>query len=490
MATHFTAGMGALWAQINGGNSQPLFLGCHQIGDIDQPEGDIELIQCPDPAGVNRFRTVGSIKGAPGAITTSVTTDITDELDHLERVNCPFNLFIHLIKAGRRDVFTNFDRTFVLTNATITNRGLSGLSSRTADDNARSEQTFDLSAEQLLRLVEQSMNRQSISETQAITDITFCNDQQCRTDDQIARAACEVGFAVTEAATGVTANVLYTSNGATWTASAADPFAADEDIIGVECFELSRDSTRVIVARGTTDAGTPLEIAYSDNNGASWTVVEVGAVDGAFAPTRHSLFALDRNNIWVGTDEGYLYKSSDGGLTWVAQQSGGITTAAINAIRFVDENVGWFVGAGNIIARTLDGGDSWSAITGPSAQSAAAATVVEVLDRNRVWVGYGDGDLYYTLDGGVTWSTRSFSGSGVGQVRDIKFLNEALGYMLTNNASPLGVVHWTIDGGYTWASLTTPTNSGLNTIVLCDQWNFYVAGQANSATGFIAKGSA
>lgn len=492
MSHHFVAGEGALWAQINGPNTVPVYLGCHEVGDIDIPKGDIELIYCPDASGPSRFEVVGSVTGAAGAITTTITTDVTDALDSLEQINCPFTLFVHMSKSGRKDLFTNFDRTFVLTETRVTNEGLTGLTTRTPDDNTRSEQTFDVSAEALSRLFGQDIARQTITETASVNKVIFTNAQECRTDDDPAVDYCQTGFASTDAGAGspsASAQVLITTNGATWTAASADPFGAAEDITAIVGFELDRDSTRVIVARGTTDGANPAEIAYSDDSGTTWSNVNVGSTNGEYVPTQHGMDAVDRNNIWLVTDGGYIFYSADAGLTWTAQESGSITSGAWNAIDFVDDEIGWVVGDTNAIARSIDGGSTWSSITGPAAQAANNALCVAAIDKNRAWVGYSSGTLYYTLDAGVTWTQRSFTGSGTGQVRDIKFWNETLGYMLSNNASPLGTVLWTVDGGYTWSTLTTPTNSGLNALWICNQWSFYVAGEANSATGYIAKAS-
>lgn len=490
MTTHFTAGMGALWAQVDGPNTQPAYLGCHQLGDIEEPQGDVELIYCPDPSGPNRFKVVGSVQGAAGAPTTSVTTDVTDDLDTLERAKCPFPLYVHMVKAGRKDVFTNFDRTFIFTNARVTSRGLTALAARTPDDNTRSEQSFDLSGEELLRFLVLDLSRQSISEANSINDITFCNEQACRTDEYSAQESCEVGFAACDAGAGVTANVLATTNGSTWAATAADPFAADEHILAIECFELGRDEVRVVAARGVTDASNPPEIAYSDDSGATWTLVDVGADNGEFVASRFAMYALDRNAIWLGTDQGVLYKSEDACLTWTEVDDGTSLGGQCNAIHFVDEEVGFVVGDANAILRSLDGGESWSTLTGPAAQAGVDALCVFALDRNRVWVGYGDGELYYSIDGGVNWTQRAFTGSGVGEVRDVKFFNEYVGYLLKNVAVPANggnTVQYTIDGGYTWTTMTTPENDGLNALYLCDLHSFFVCGEAESATGWIGK---
>lgn len=492
MTTHFTSGAGSLFAQVNGPNTRPVWLGCHQIDDITEPLGDITNIQCPDPSGPSRYKTVGQIQGAGGAITTSVTTDVTDELDELEYVrNCSFNLYVNMIKSGRKDVFTNSARTFILLGCRLTQRGLTGLSARQSDDEDRAGQSFDISAEALVRYVSLTIIRQSLSETQNCNDISFCNDEQCRTDENVQLGVCQVGFACTDAMAGSPdgkGNVLKTTDGSSWAGTTADPFGASEDVIGVECFGLGASTTRVIVARGTADAGNPAEIAYSDDSGENWTNVNVGSTNGQYAPTRFSLFALDRNNVWFATQDGYIYYSEDTGLTWTAQQSGTITTGAINCIRFVDENVGWAAGASNIVMRTVDGGIGWSVVTGPS-KPGVAINVVEPLDRNRAWLGYADGDLYYTVDGGVTWASRSFSGSGTGQVRDVRFLNDLIGYLAHNSASPVGTVMVTWDGGYTWEAKTTPTNVGLNALWLCSEWYMYVVGEVQAGYTFIAKGA-
>lgn len=483
---HFVAGEGALWAQIGGPNSQPVYLGCHEIGDIDEPQGDIELIYCPDPSGPSRFQVVNSLQGAAGAITTTITTDVTDDLDYLERARCPFPIYISMVKAGLKNVFTNYDRMFVLTNARVTSRGLTGLTTRTPDDNARSEMTFDLSGETLIRAARLEPSRQSITETQSITDLAFCNAEQCATDTEPALSVGQIGFAVTEAGTGVTANVLYTSNGATWTATGADPFAADVNLGGVECFEMGRNATRVIVSRGETVVATAAAVSYSDDLGATWTSVAIGAANAEFIKPQ-GLVALDRSNIWVATSGGKIYKSSDGAVTWTLQEASVIHSGAYNSIDFADAEVGWAAGAANVVARTIDGGTSWSSVGGATGKAAVAINTIHAVDRNRAWIGYADGTLYYTSDGGTTWSQRGHTDSGVGQVTDIDFVDDYVGILTRNNASPAGRILYTLDGGFTWEPLTTPTNAGISVAKALDYWTFYVAGAASGGTGYIAK---
>lgn len=484
MPHHFLAGEMSIWVQRNGPNSEPVFAGCHAIGDVDRPEGDVEPVYCPDERGPNLFKVVNSIQGTPGLTTFTITTDFTEDIDELERVKCPFTLFVHASKRGRKDVFDNFDRTIIYSNVRVTNRGLAGLVARTPEDQGRVEQSYDVSAEQELRLKEFTITRQTIAQTTAINDITFCNDFACRTTDDVAQESCQVGFAVADAVAYATANVLYTNNGGTWVET-TDPFGADENPIAVECFPFGRDTSRVIVANGST-SGVPAEIAYSDDNGDTWTTVDVSAGNTVFR-TRHALKARSQYNIWAALGNGYIYHSSDAGVSWDAQEAGVLAPSGWNAIDFADDEVGWVGGENNVIARTIDGGTTWSSITGPSGQATADVSAIAAIDRNRAWVGFNNGSMWFTHDGGETWESRAFPGSGVGEVRDIKFFNDSLGMMIVNNASPVGTALWTINGGYSWSRLDANTNSGYNAIYICDEWNFFIAGEAQGGLGYIAK---
>lgn len=491
MSHTFVAGEASLWVQRNGPNTEPQYLGCHETGDITIPYGDVTLFYCPDPAGTGKFIVRGSVQNAPGNITTTVISDYTDELDELERAQFPMTLFVHKVKRGRRDSFVNRDRSVVLVNARITQRTITGLSSRSPDNNNRSENSYDITAEAVIEDALFTTLRHTLTEANAINGIRFSNVAQPRTSDSVARESGEEGWAVCDAGSGVTANVLHTTNGASWAATSADPFGADEHIFGITTFDVSRDVTRVLVGRGVTDASNPPEIAFSDDEGATWTLVNLGATNADFVAGRHGIFSADPSNIFVVTDLGIIYKSADGGVSWTAKEAGVITSgAAWLAIHFADSQVGWVGGETNFIARTIDGGESWSAVTGPSGKSSDNIISIVSFDRNRAWVGYADGELFYTLNGGVTWSQRSFTGTGTGSVKALAFLNDLYGFLLHDNGTPLGSVHKTIDGGYTWEKITIPTNSGLNDIFIADNYKFFIAGEANASTGFIAKGVA
>lgn len=474
--TSFGSGEGSIFVQPDGPNSKPIFVGCADLGDIDEPLGDVALWLCKDPKAPNTWQTSRIMKGAPGLVTTTLTTDTREFASYLEELGDNTPIFLTQMASGRADTFNNYDRAFV-TRWIASNRKRTNLAIGRADEGAsteRGEMVVDLVGQPPLYaffdLSDQAL-RVSTAETVALNNIVFSN------------LAATAGFVTADAGSGVTANVLDVAD---WEAAAADPFAADEHVVGGVAFEIDKNTTRWMVGRGSTDAGNPAEIAYSDDGGATWNLVDVGAVDGQFIPDSGSIFALDQNDIWAGMDDGYIYHSDDGGLSWTAQESGSIHSGAYNAIHFKNSLVGMAVGAADVVAYTNDGGTTWAAATATGGAAALTALGHNTGSPGIWWAG-GSGTLYYSSDEGVTWSQRDFSGDGAGTVPAVKFGNEFLGVMAHNTAAPLGRLLVTIDGGFSWRRLTIPTNAGLNDVWIAGPRKIYAVGEASGGTGYIVK---
>lgn len=484
----FTTRQGALFIQPGGPNTIPYYLGCADVDSLEEPGGGIDtLYRCFSPDGIG-WRVVGASITPPDPVTTTVTTYLAEVANYLEGLNCPITLFFHSRDSGRPDLFTNYKRTFALVDAYVGDKSYSNIVMK--EEESQGEQQFSISAfPPVQRLFNLIVARQSISSTIALNNINFCNSIRCATDSGSALDICASGFATGDAPVGspsTSTDVLYTSDyGVTWTATATDPFAVAEDINGLVCFPISATATRVVVARGETDAGNPAEIGYSDDNGATWTNVNTGSTNAQYAPGPEALFALDQYNIWEVVTGGYIYYSSDGALTWSTQSAGTVTTNNLFAVHAASNRVVWAAGASDTILRSLDGGDTWSAVTA----SGAGSTINSIfaLDGQRAWVGTANGRLYYTLDGGTTWTRRRFSGDTAGAVHSVKFVNKLVGFMIHDTASPVGRVFRTIDGGYTWELFTTPTNAGLNGIALCNNNTAWIAGEVSGGTGVILK---
>jgi photosystem II stability/assembly factor-like uncharacterized protein len=488
-----TSAMGALFVQVNGPNTRPVYAGCQTVDDVEAPDGDVELIRCFNPNGRD-WTTVGNTQAPPDPVTTTITGLMFKTASVMQRLSCPAVIYLMTMcgEGVRKDIFTNYDRGVALNVARKTSTTWSNLVHR-EEDNA-SERAVDISANppayEFFDLAS-AVARQSTTHDQALNDIAICGEEQCAGVCGIqAQELCENLVAAGDTLAGSpagSAEVIVTADsGVTWAATATDPFAAGEDVSAVVCFQLNKDTNRIVVARGTADLANPAEIAYSDDSGTTWTNVNVGTTAGQFAPDNDSLFDLDRNNIWMTTNDGYVYKSEDAGESWSVQESGVITANDIFCINFADTNNGFFAGEGNIIARTSDGGQTWSAVTAPAAQ--AADDIIALEWSGRWWIGYNDGELWFSEDDGTNWTQRTYDG-GASQaaINAIDFATELHGFMVTDTAAPVGTIYHTVDGGYTWEPLTTTTNSGLNSIVACDPNLAYAVGEVNAGTAVILK---
>lgn len=461
----FSAAKGTIWVQPDGPNTKPVILPCHDLGDITEPKGEVAERYCVDP-NTGKYKTVIRTRGTPGRITGSITTYVGKVRDWLERMaerDCAFPLYIHQAEGKKQGVFGVYDRGEVIMGALLGSLGRTNMAMREADDAA--EQSFEFSADGIGKYYPLRISR---------SPTIAAEDALCVFAERLAK--CEDGtgpgweegrylWATCRGDVAAAANVLRsTDGGVSWAAAAADPFAVAEDISCGVAFQVGRATWRVLVACGTTDGAAPAKVAWTEDNGATWTSVSVGTTNGEFIPWVNGLHALDMQHVWLVTDQGAIFFSDDGGLTWTEQPS--TNTDVLNAVHFVNESLGVAAGANNALYLTEDGGAHWAALAGPAAKATDAILTAQVLSPNRLWLGYDDGELWYTLDGGATWAQRLFTIPGataIDAVNDVHFLNLYRGFMAakyTAGADIYGAILHTVNGGETWHVLRTADFGG------------------------------
>jgi len=458
---YFEQGDGSLFVQPQGPNTVEYYLGCHDVGDIPIPMGDVTEVLCPDPAQIGRYQRVMMMQGVPGRVTTSISTYLSRSADYLEAVKCLAALYIQKNECGRRDMFTARDWGVRLENFAVTQKTISNLAHRT--DRNPSGLAFDLSADTAQIYYNLLNSARAIAETEPLTTIINLNEDQCAGSCGPAMNRGKNLLATDDSAVGpaLAAPWWSTNYGVTWAASAANPFAAGYHTRGACSFPVSRTVTRVLVGRGTTIPASPIGIAYTDDSGATWTTVTPGVTNAEFVPFGGGLWALDWQHIWVTGNLGNVYFSSDGGLTWATQYAAG--AFILNCVRFIDKDLGLVVGSANTIARTVDGGAHWTAVAGPAAMAAVAANGCWIHDDNTFWVLYAGGQLYYTTDTGATWTQRAGLPVTMAVGCDIKFLNRYDGFVggrCTVGGNPFGVILRTIDGGQNWEAMRSAQLAG------------------------------
>ena len=92
-------------------------------------------------------------------------------------------------------------------------------------------------------------------------------------------------------------------------------------------------------------------------NGTKWVTLNSGASGITF----YDVAFLNESFGYTVGSNGAIYRTTDGGASWVALGSG--TTAKLRGIRIADLNTAWAVGEGGVVLQTTDGGAHWTAIS-------------------------------------------------------------------------------------------------------------------------------
>jgi photosystem II stability/assembly factor-like uncharacterized protein len=139
--------------------------------------------------------------------------------------------------------------------------------------------------------------------------------------------------------------------------------------------------------------------------------------------------------------DSYLFRTSNGGITWEMQLKGSINEY-FHDLEFVNENTGFFI-TGDKILKTTDRGKNWT-----QSQSVGYGYEFYDLDFITPMIGFylKNSLLYKTIDGGATWTFISYITSvSILKDADLEFTSELVGYCGSN-----GRLFKTIDGGLTW----------------------------------------
>jgi len=464
---YFGGAMGTIWVQPDGPNTAPQYLGCHDLGDISEPGGDITKHYHPDRAGGRRRKVAYTSVGVPADVTTSITAMTGPKRDYLQELasrsaRCPFPIYVHSSTCGRKDTYMAYEEGTSISGGRFTNRTKANVAQREGDDPTTI--AYDISGDNPFQEYwKLRMSLLTTTEAQDLMAIALCGEDRCAGNCGNEEAYGDEYMATSDAT--VLGEVVLSVDGGSTNTIVAGPAAwlITEDITAITCYATGIDTVRHIIGRGA-GAGNG-QVAYSDNGGTAWTVAAMGAVAGEFMPWNGCLFSFDAYHIWGCTDTGAgaagnIYFSEDGGVNWVLQGTGG---DALNCIHFCDYDTGMCVGDTNEILATTDGGDSWSTITGPVAQNAVDCLGVFVFSAYRWHVVYEDGELWFTEDGGTTWAQRDVplasNAATLDRLNSIDFYDDLHGVMAAKYtdgvAGVWGAIYRTTNGGYNWECYPT-----------------------------------
>lgn len=181
-----------------------------------------------------------------------------------------------------------------------------------------------------------------------------------------------------------------------------------------------------------------------------------------------NLHFLSSDTGWVVGQSGRIYKTLDGGRTWIDQSLAG--DIKINQVQFLDEQNG-YINTEVGIQRTADGGESWEIVNNIFTDLSSFA----FNNVNQGWSIDKKG-VYQTGDGGRTWELRS-TAAAYQRFSSIYTLEPS--HCLVG--ASVGWIRATNDGGQTWSIYQPlPGANWVNSIDFITGEKGYVKGYAKT----------
>jgi hypothetical protein len=254
-------------------------------------------------------------------------------------------------------------------------------------------------------------------------------------------------------------NVTYSQNSWTWVSYLPAPTPSINSISVV-------DASIIWIAAAA--AGGSARIYRTVDGGANWQIKNTGL------PTTmngYGICALDSLTCWIGNDIMTIYKTSDGGNSWVAQLT--VTGSFCDGIRMINANTGWFyadptnsAGQPYQIRYTYNGGTNW-VINSTSPVSTSDWGVMNAWDwsdTSHIW--FGSANItpssttakVFRTSTGITGTISTTTVPGTSGATGCSY--QAVGFVDNNNGmigSSGGDIKKTTDGGATYTSVTPPS---------------------------------
>ncbi|MFA6980972.1 MAG: YCF48-related protein [Ignavibacteriaceae bacterium] len=222
------------------------------------------------------------------------------------------------------------------------------------------------------------------------------------------------------------------------------------------------------------------KILHTTNGGISWVNQKIQFLDPyPNVIELNKIFFIDLNNGWAVGNQGVVFKTVDGGITWEGFSVDNYTN--FRSVSFVDSNNGWVVGTGGlnndyggVIYKTTDGGINWFMQLG---KFPSHLTDITTIDLNTALAVGTDGTILRTTDGGSNWKYQvnpvgipgNYSDNIIWSINEVDKNNGwAVGFS--------GIILNTTDGGKNWFCQMSGTSYGLTGLCFVDSKNGWAVG--------------
>jgi photosystem II stability/assembly factor-like uncharacterized protein len=213
-------------------------------------------------------------------------------------------------------------------------------------------------------------------------------------------------------------------------------------------------------------------LLFSNNGGVNWNKLSIPA------NTRFEVVSfIDIRQGWAVDDNGRVWRTSDGGQTWIMLYKFKADAADhefISALQvyFADRLYGWIVETYSIWY-TTDGGLSWQKGSYIHDKQEGQPLRGYFLNKDVAWVGGTMGEVYRTRDGGKTWSVQTVAKGAA--FAGVFLLNEQAGWLSDSNSKAL---YRTEDGGISWQPVSIMAEDiSINSIYFTDAKDGWAVGQ-------------
>jgi len=217
---------------------------------------------------------------------------------------------------------------------------------------------------------------------------------------------------------------------------------------------LSLNQSGRVTGRGE---GTAIVSAEADSLRDSSVVIVVPQTRGWYSQVSNAnganlngvFFLPDGRTGWAVGDAGKILRTTNAGVSWVAQSSG--TLFSLESVWFVTAGDGWVVGASGTVLHTVDGGAHWNRVDAGSSE--ILKDVIFATDSIG-WAVGSSGLVLSTTNRGTTWQRRFPT---PGTLHSVSFAGTQDGWAVGDQ----GVIIGTHNGGSSWF-VVQPAVTGLS----------------------------